>query len=133
MNRRTWFAGAATTLLLLGMGCMDEGLTGTYHATSFTVAPTGGTATDVLAAGGTITLTIAADMSTSGSMKIPAGVQGGPSTVSLLGTANRLGDEVTLSLAVDSFLRDATWTFDGSSLSTVHTSSSMTAVVVLSK
>lgn len=136
MNRRTWFgvARVACALLVIGtLGCEDAGLAGTYQATTFTMRPTGGSTTDILAAGGSITLTIAADMSTSGSLKIPSSVQGGPVNISLLGSAGRTGDEVTLNLVSDTFLRDARWTFDGSSLSTIYTSGGVTAIVTLSK
>jgi hypothetical protein len=136
MNRRTWFGLARLSLALLvagTLGCRDEGLPGTYHATTFTMQQTGASTTDILAAGGSITLTIAGDLSTTGSLKLPANVQGGPTTVSLLGSAALIGNEVTLNLVADTFMRDATWTFEGSALSTVYTSSGVTAVVTLSK
>ena len=124
----------APLLMLLAAGCKDDSLAGTYTATTFTYAPTGSAPKDVLAAGGSITLVIAKDLSTAGSMVIPSSVSGaGDVSVSLLGSAAQLGDNVELNLVADTFLRDMTFTFDGSSLSGSGTFSGVTVVVTLSK
>jgi hypothetical protein len=115
-------------------GCKDEKLEGTYTATTFTYANAGAAAKDVLAAGGSITLVIAHDLSTSGSMSIPASVTGSSSfNVGLLGNAAQSGDMVELNLVQDSFLRDITFAFDGNSLSGSGTFQGVTVVVTLSK
>jgi hypothetical protein len=114
--------------------CKDETLVGTYDAVTFTYGPAGGTAQDALAAGATIHLVIANDLSTSGSMALPASVTGGAATsVSLLGTAAESDGVVELNLASDTFLRDIDFTFDGSSLSGSGTFSGKSVVVKLSK
>ena len=101
---------------------------------TFTYATTGSPPKDVLAAGGSINLTISKDLSTSGAMSIPASVTGGSAfNVGLLGTAAKNGDQVDLNLVQDSFLRDITFTFAGSSLSGSGTFSGTTVVVTLSK
>ena len=137
MLRRTlvnprWL-GLALMVVLLG-GCDREDLTGSYQATVFTYQPAGGAVTDVLAAGGNITLTIHNDRSTSGTMLIPGSVvQGSNQSVSLLGQAVELEGVVTLSLSSDTFLRDMEFTFDGNSLSGSDTFSGVSVVVVLTK
>jgi hypothetical protein len=114
--------------------CKNDDLDGTYTATTFTYANTGAVAQDVLAAGGSISLTISHDMTTSGSMSIPASATGSSAfNVGLLGTAARDGDSVRLNLVQDSFLRDIIFTFDGSALSGTGTFSGVTVVVTLSK
>jgi hypothetical protein len=114
--------------------CDHKELNGTYTATTFTYASTGSPAQDVLAAGGSINLSIARDLTTSGSMSIPASLNGGTAfSISLLGTAAQLGDSVKLNLVQDSFLRDMFFMFDGSSLSGSGTFDGTTVVVTLSK
>jgi hypothetical protein len=114
--------------------CHDDTVVGTYDAVTFLYGPAGGASQDVLAAGGSIHLSIATDMRTGGSMVIPASVNGGVATsVSLLGTAANVGGVVRLNLSADSFLRDIDFAFDGSSLSGSGTFSGTTVVVKLSK
>ena len=114
--------------------CDHKDLNGSYSATTFTYASTGSAAKNVLAAGGSIQLTIGRDLSTSGSMFIPASVTGTTDfSVSLLGTAAQTPDGVELNLVQDSFLRDMTFAFDGSSLSGSGTFNGTTVVVTLSK
>ena len=134
MTGRKWLRAARTVAAVaLLCGCREEGIQGAYTATKFTMQPTGGTVTDVLAAGGSISLRIHDDLSTSDSMVIPASVQGGPFSVGLLGQTARTGDQVTFNFVADSFLRDAVWTYGGGELTTVYTGSGVTAVVTLSK
>jgi hypothetical protein len=127
-----WIALVLMVALIGGCGD-DDNLTGSYQATVFTTQPTGGAVTNVLAAGGSISLVIGSDLSTSGTLSIPAGVQGGPVSVSLLGQAVELEGAVTLSLVSDTFLRDMDFTFDGKTLSGAETFSGVSIVVVLSK
>lgn len=130
--RFAWLALALALPLL--SSCKDDGIHGNYTATTFTYASAGSAPKDVLAAGGSITLTIARDLSTSGSIQIPASVTGGNAfSASLLGTAAQNGDVVALNLVADSFLRDLPLTFDGSSLSGTSTVSGTTIIVKLSK
>jgi len=114
--------------------CKDDNIVGTYDAVTFTYAPTGGASQNVLAAGGSIHLVISNDLTTGGSMVIPASVTGGAAaSVSLLGTAANVEGVVHLNLVADSFLRDMDFTFDGSSLSGSGTFSGTSVVVKLSK
>lgn len=85
---------------------------GVWAATQFLVTPTGQAQIDVLAAGGSMTISIFADNSTSGSLSVPASVAGGsPITASMAGTAslNSAETEVTFDQAADTFVRDLTW------------------------
>src|SRR5215207_492693 len=64
-------------------------LAGSYTATSFLVTPSGQPTVDVIAKGGSLLITIAADSSTTGLLSLPAGVlspQGG--TASMAGTVS---------------------------------------------
>jgi hypothetical protein len=101
-------------------GCSDSTapsnpLAGTYSATVFRVTPAGESEIDVLAAGGTLTITIAANNSTTGSLDIPASVGGGISA-SMAGTATLSGSTVTFQQSADTFVRDLSWTRAGSAL-----------------
>ena len=130
--RKAWMAVALAIPALTG--CKDDDLQGTYTATSFTYATTGAAAKDVLAAGGSITLTIFNDFGTSGLMSIPASVTGGSAVqVSLLGAAARQGDQVTLQLVLDSVLDNIVLTHSGSSLTGTATASGTTITVSLSR
>jgi hypothetical protein len=134
MNGRSWLRAARTVAAVaLLCGCREEGIQGTYTATKFTMQPAGGSVTDVLAAGGSISLRIHPDLSTSGSMVIPASVQGGPLSVGLLGQTAKNGDQVTFNFVADNVLRDAVWTYRSGELSTIYAGSAGTAVVTLSK
>ena len=109
---------------LAGAGCSDEdGVTdigdvaGTYAATTFLITPDGEAEEDVLAAGGSLDLTITASGVTSGTMFIPASIGGSDQTLDLAGTAEIVGeDEVQLTLPEDTFLNDVTFTKEAEEL-----------------
>ena len=68
-------------------------LAGSYAATSFLVTPSGQPTVDVIAGGGTLSITIAADSTTTGLLSLPAGLlsaQGG--TASMAGRIVRRAD-----------------------------------------
>lgn len=135
MTRVTRTLLAWVSLLLIAptlTSCNENTIVGTYSATTFTYAPAGSTPQNVLAAGGSISLVIADDHTTSGTMVMPASIQGG-GTYSLLGKAGQVGDTVRLNLVSDILLRDIDFAFDGSSLSGSKTFSGTAVVVVLSK
>ncbi len=93
-------------------------LAGTYRATAFRVTPTGQPAIDVLPQGGSLTLTIAADRSTTGSLSLPASAAGGTAlTASMAGTAVQTGGTIRLQQTADTFVRDLTWSVSASALS----------------
>jgi hypothetical protein len=84
---------ALIPLLALAASCENsvsidpDVLAGNYTATSFVVTQQGQSAVDVLAKGGSISLKIAADSTTTGTLVIPAGVVGS----TLGGTADLKG------------------------------------------
>ena len=118
----------------LASSCHDETVVGTYTATTFTCGPTGAASTNVLAAGGSISLTIADDMSTGGTLTIPAGVNcGSTGTTSLLGHAGKVGTVVTLNTTADSFMREMQFSYGGTTLSGSGTFSGIVVIVILSK
>ncbi|MGE0159168.1 MAG: hypothetical protein AB7T31_07110 [Gemmatimonadales bacterium] len=87
-----------------------ENIAGTYEATYFV-----GGGNDVLAAGGSLTLILGADGSVAGSLFVPAGV-GGPFTADMDGTFTVSGNTLVISQPVDTFVKDATWTWDDGEL-----------------
>ena len=130
--RSLWFVAAV--LLPMSIACRHDTLVGSYAATMFTFSQTGAAPKDALAAGGSVTLRIANDLSTSGTMVIPASVTGGATmSFSLLGTAAKQGDIVTLNLVSDTFLRDMQFAFDGTALSGSGTFGDGAVALTLSK
>lgn len=115
----------ACTLALFSGGCgglydpdPSDSLAGTYVATVFSVTPTGQSAINVLAAGGSLTITIAANYSTTGNLSIPASVNGGTAlSESMAGTATITGTSVEFQQSADTFVRDLTWAFATNTLS----------------
>ena len=112
--RRAWLA--LSLMLPAVTGCDHKDLSGSYSATAFQYAMIDGPSKDVLAAGGSVSLVIGKDLTTSGSVFIPASVAGSAVNASLLGSVAKLGDEVELNLVQYSVLGDLTFAFDGSSL-----------------
>jgi hypothetical protein len=97
-------------------------LAGSYAATSFLVTPTGQPTVDVIAKGGSLTITIAADSSTTGLLSLPAGVlspQGG--TASMAGQVSQRpnGSFRFTQSAEDTFIEQLDWQqFTGALVST---------------
>ena len=132
----------ATTFFALGLslavGCSDpvtpESLAGTYVATTFGLS--GGATEDVLAAGGSLSITFNAGGTTSGSLFVPAAssASGGMDfTADMAGTFTLQNDSLTLTQVADSFVRDLTWTVDGNRINGTGTFSGVTITVVLSR
>ncbi|HEX2781108.1 MAG TPA: hypothetical protein VHM30_16530 [Gemmatimonadaceae bacterium] len=89
---------------------------GAYTATSFTTTD-GGTTTNVLAAGGSISLVLTAQGATTGHLFVPASVTGDVDVNDdLSGTWTQNGSTVHLSHAADTFLRDTPFTIHGATL-----------------
>ena len=85
-------------------------LAGTYRADHFMVTPQGESEKDVLAAGGSLVITIEADGSTTGSLNIPASVTGGAAfNASMAGTATVTQLTVEFEQQADTFVRDLIW------------------------
>ncbi len=122
--------------LLLAAGCSDaigpESLAGTYVATEFTLA--GEVSGDVLAAGGSLSITLNADGTTSGSVFVPAALNDGEDfTASLAGTFTVADGSITFTQDADTFVRDITWEVDGTRLRGAGTFSGVTFTVVLTR
>ena len=103
-------------VLLLGASACrratdPDPLVGTYLATTFRVTPSGQGVLNVLALGGTLGLNVANNYVTSGTLIVPASVNGGSTfTASLAGTATRTGSSVRFTQSADTFVRDLTFT-----------------------
>lgn len=94
-----------------------ETIVGTYTATTFRVTPAGQSMLDILALGGSLTLTIAPDNTTTGALSVPSTVAGGTAFfASMAGTATRTGGTVRFQQAIDTFVRDLAWTVNGKTL-----------------
>jgi hypothetical protein len=97
-------------------------LAGSYVATSFLVTPSGQPTVDVIAKGGALSITIAADSSTTGLLSLPAGVlssQGG--TASMAGKVSQRGDGTFRfeQPSADTFVESLVWQqFTGALVST---------------
>ena len=112
----------ALCLALWSSACGSDSTTqpsaiaGNYVATVFQVTPTGLPTIDVLAQGGTLSISIAADNSTTGSITIPASILGTAFSENLSGTAVQSGNTVHFQQSIDTFVRDLTFTIVGTSL-----------------
>jgi len=123
----------------LATACSDstaptmESVAGTYTASTFT-ALEAGTTTDILAAGGSITLTLAIPGTTTGRVFVPGGGENGEDfDEDLSGTWTLQDSTVTLDHAADTFLRDMPLTVRGLQLSGQETFGGVTVTVVLTK
>jgi hypothetical protein len=122
-SARRW----AAVLVLAGLGAACGGsdstptvtppsIVGSYKATVFQVTPTGQPLIDVIARGGTLSLVIAADNSTTGSLSLPPSILGSPFSANLTGTAVQTGNTVKFQQTADTFVRDLTFTVNGTAL-----------------
>jgi len=91
-------------------------IAGVYTATVFRVTPTGQPTIDVVAQGGTLSITIASDNTASGTLSLPASVAGTPFTASMTGTVVQTGTTVRFEQTADTFVRDLTFTVVGNTL-----------------
>lgn len=106
---------------------------GTYHASTLTVVVPGQTI-DVLATGGSLSITLAANGTTGGRLLAPGGGTNGQALdASMDGTWNQTGNTVRFSQSADTFVRDATWTVDAQTLRTTLVSGTTTVTAVLTK
>ena len=93
-------------------------ITGNYVATRFIVTPTGKPSIDVLQRGGSLTMNIAADKTTSGTLFVPQDVIGSSTTASMAGTAQQIGNAVKFVQTADSFVRQVGWLAGGGTIAT---------------
>ena len=127
--RRLFALSASSVMLASGfIACGSDSPTqsspvaGSYVATVFRVTPAGQPLIDVLAQGGTLSITIASDNSTTGTLSLPASVAGSPLSVSMAGTAVVSGSTVKFQQAGDTFVRDLTFTIAGNTLTAINQS-----------
>ena len=133
------FASAAVVFTaLVSPSCSEalspEDLAGTYEARTLTVTPAGESTIDALAAGTTLTITLVANGTTTGHLSIPASLnEGTPLEADLVGTFTLSGEHVEFTQSADTFVRDMTFVFAGSSLSSVGVFSGDTVRVTLTR
>ena len=124
--------------IFLAVGCTDpvtpESIAGTYTATLLTLS--GEVTEDVLATGGTLTITFGADDTTSGSLFVPA-VSAASEDVDLVvdmaGTFNLSDGSIHLTQTGDSFVRVLDWTVEGDQIRGTRTNAGVTVTVILSR
>jgi hypothetical protein len=124
------------TSIPLAVACSDalspESLAGTYIATRFTLS--GAIVGDVLAEGGSLTITLNADGTTTGLLSVPASLLDGEDFNASMGGTFTIGDQtLTFTQEADTFVRDLTWIVDGSELRASGTFSEVTVIVVLKR
>jgi hypothetical protein len=82
----------------------------TYQATTFAITPQSGSSLDVLAAGGSLTVTLDGQNVTSGTLNVPASFNGGTAFVAnIVGTVTITGSTVRFQQTEDTFVRDLEW------------------------
>jgi hypothetical protein len=105
-------------------------LAGSYTATTLRITPTGGPPADVLAGGGSLTLTIDAQNQVTGNLSVPPSIDGGIEA-SMAGTAIVTGSTVRFDQTADTFVRDLTFAIAGSQLGADQTLSTGTRYEVI--
>jgi hypothetical protein len=113
----------------------SSSIAGTWVATSFIVTEVGEPTIDVLALGGGLSIAIAGNSTTTGTLTIPGELLGGGPdfTVSMAGTAVHNGNTVEFNQAADSFVRDVAWTLQGNTLHGTRTDAGVTVDVTLTR
>ena len=109
-----------------------DSIAGTYVATTFTLS--GDMSADVLDEGGSLTITLNADSTTSGNLFVPASVADGEElNESMVGTYSVVADTLTFNQVADTFVRDCSWIIEGSHLSASEEFSGVTITIVLAR
>jgi hypothetical protein len=125
------------SIVVLAAGCDSTGpaaIAGTWVATTFQFTEVGEAPVDVLAEGGELTIEIAGDNTTSGTLTIPGSLFGGPDlTFDMEGLAVRNGTTVTFVQQEDTFVRDVDWQLSGNTLQGVRTDAGVTLTVTLTR
>ena len=111
--------------LLVAGACRNpedpDPLVGTYYATTFTMSTPGQGTVNVLAAGGSLGLNVANNYAVTGTMIIPASVNGGATRiVSMNGVLDTAGTGIRFVQAANSFVRELTFTFVDDRLEAVN-------------
>ena len=115
------------------IGPEPNSLVGPWEATSFALVQ-GSNSTDVHIAGGSMTITLTSDNRTSGSLVIPASLNGGiTETFDMAGTWTQNADTVEFNQNADTFVRDAVWLSSGGQLLGLYASGSDSVKVTLER
>jgi hypothetical protein len=131
MLRRLLGLAAAATLLGCG-STKPSPIAGTWNATVFTITSSGAQPVNVLQQGGSLSITITSDNTTSGSLVIPASLTGSsPITNDMAGVALIVNGTVIFEQAADTFVRDVTWTIGDNTLTTTEIVSGVTLDITL--
>lgn len=110
-----------------------ESVAGSYTASSFMISSSSGS-TDLLALGATVTITLAADGTTTGRLFVPEGAEDGSDLdVDLAGSWTLAGSTVTFTQPGDTFIRDIAFTAGANRLSGEGTFSGTSIRLVLGK
>jgi hypothetical protein len=110
-----------------------ETVTGTYTASTFTLTTTSST-TNLLVGGSTVSVTLAADGTTTGRLFIPGGAENGADfDADLTGTWTLTGSTVTFDQSADTFIRDVEFIAGKNRLTSEGTFSGTTIQLVLAK
>lgn len=141
-SRPAFVAVLSAAVLAVGTlpACSDStaeptSIAGSYQATTLQVTPDSEPVIDVLAKGGTLSLTIASNNTTTGALTIPGSLteDGRPIVEDLAGTAVRSGNTVRFQQSGDTFVRDLTFTVSGGRLQTTQTLSGATYSITLTR
>ena len=109
-------------------------IAGSYEATSFVVTETGEAPIDVLAEGGDLTVTIASNNSTTGTLTVPGSLTGGgDQSFSMNGTAILTGNTVRFEQSADTFVRDMTFQIVGNDLHGAFSNSGVSVAITLTR
>ena len=108
-------------------------ITGNYVATYFHVTPTGKPTIDVLAKGGSLTMAIAANKATSGTLVIPQDVFGSSVTANMAGLAHQSGHTVLFEQSAATFVGQLPWLAGGGTIATDVNDGSSRVEVILTR
>jgi hypothetical protein len=129
---RGFLLGTTVLSIACGDSAGPETVAGTYVATVFTLS--GATDADVLAAGGSITMTLKADGTTTGTFFVPASLNGGTDfTADLSGTFTVTGQALHFTQVADTFIRDVTWVIETNQLRGMGTFTGVTVSAILTR
>jgi len=138
--RRLGFV-ASILVASVGAGCSSTEpivqpnveITGNYVATWFKVTPTGKPTIDVLARGGSLALSIAANKTTSGTLYMPRDVIGDEVTASMAGTVQQNGYALRFQQSAVSFVAQVGWLAGGGTIATDVNDGSARIEVILTR
>jgi hypothetical protein len=105
-------------------------IAGQYSATTF-IASQGETEVDLLAAGGSLDLTLGPSGTVSGELNIPETEFGDGFVANMAGTYTLTGTTVTFNQPADTFVRDLPWTVEGVTLHTTGNAGGGAVVAVV--